>query len=157
MNLNLAWYRWKLNFKGQCSKLWQGLNTSISYFSSSESLNAKYIRKAKAINREQAITWMAEDIANYMIQSQASTQYLILCDFASEEYVGQGYTFHKNFFFKRQKTKMAYYKYNMDISLQNEIVDRLKQNVRLKIKEKRTDYEGHHVKGYYKTFIISKT
>lgn len=153
--MNLTWYKTKLKLKKNIVKFWYWLMKPIAYFFTTEKIDKRYEKKKAKITEEQAIKWMAEDIARYVIKYNRK-QEILICDYANEEYFWRGCNLRYNSpYFKRDKTRMAYHKFKMTIELQEKIIDEVKKMKELKVEERVDTYTWQRIENYKKTYIIS--
>lgn len=160
MNLKLRLFTWKRILLQALSFFWYDiLAKPIAYFLTTEKVNARYDRKRKKITEEQAIRWMAEDLARTLLRKkQRGKEIFLICDSAVEDDFWYGctlFSLHYSFV-HRKKTKMAFHKFTWTIERQEEILNTLKKLLpELQIKELHETFSWNRITNYKKTVHLS--
>jgi hypothetical protein len=134
--------------------------TPIAYFFTSEKEKKRYEKKESKITEEQAIKWIAEDIVRYLIKYKNSSIDILICDYASDDHFWEDCclnSFSAPYYLKRDKTKMAFYKFKKTIEFQEKIVSKLKsfKNIRVIEKVEEDIPSWKRINNYKKTIIVN--
>jgi hypothetical protein len=129
----------------------------IAYFFTNEKMDKRYNKKLNKITEQQAVKWIAEDIVRYIIKHNKSTIDILICDYASEDDFWNDCTLKQRpYYIKRDKTRMAYYKFKMDIAFQERIIEYIKSCKDIDVKEETQHFSSwKRIDNYKKTVVIS--
>lgn len=157
--MKLKMYQFKLKTHRNLVTFWYWLMKPIAYFFSTEKRNRRYNKKKSKITEDQAIKWIAEDIAKYMIRNKSDKEFsFIVADYMSENDFSGYYSIKNldNYVLRTPKAKMAYYKFNKDIVFQEKVFQSLKQYNMFCFEEEVEMFSGwKKIKDYQKTYHIS--
>jgi hypothetical protein len=132
--------------------------TPIAYFFTHEKTEARYKKKKDKITREQAIRWVAEDIAKYLVTRNRNEEMsFMVAEFFNEDYFS-GYfslSYIDRRLLKRNKTWIGYYKLNKDVDTQKEIMDCLSNMKGIKVRKEIQTFKWQQPRNYQGTYHIS--
>ncbi|MET3209713.1 UNVERIFIED_CONTAM: thymidylate kinase [Paenibacillus sp. PvR008] len=150
-------YQIKVFFERKLESFWYWLMTPLAYFFTKEKVNKRFERRKSKMTREQMVRWIAEDIARYLIQNKKSDVEFLVCTYANDDHFWRDcyLTGTAPYFLKRSKTKMAFYKFEKTLEVQEKIVDMLKQNKYVNVREFVEDFKWQRVDEYKKTVEIT--
>lgn len=129
----------------------------IAYFFTTEKEYTRYKRKQDKISEKQAIRYIAEDIAKYIVKYGKES--IIIAEWFDEDYFS-GYISLKYIrwsMLKRKKTKMGYYKLDKTIDIQERIIEELKNIKGILVTEEVEEFKWEKPRGYVKTCHIEYT
>jgi hypothetical protein len=108
-----------------------------------------------------AIQWIAQDIAKYVVQYSAryKKKYelsFLIADFVSDDLSEYDSLYHLNWsMLKRDKTRMAYHKFNRDVEFQQAIFDKLGSFKGIVVEEEIETFTWQRIRNYQKTVHVS--
>lgn len=155
--MNLKIYKSWIRLKNSLSEFWYWLMKPVAYLLTISS-DKRYNKRKARITKQQAIKWIAEDIARYVIRHNREVEILI-CKYANVDDFWYGCTLasYNVPYIKRNKTKMAYYKFNRDIEFQEEIINYLKSMKGIVVNENVEEFpKWKNIDNYKKTCVISQ-
>lgn len=153
--MNLKLYKLTNNVKKKLINSWYWTMKPIAYFFTTDKMDKRYHKKCSKITEQQAIKWIAEDIVRYIIKHNKSTIDILICDYANDGYFWSDCTLkYRPYYIKRSKTRMAYYKFNMDIPFQEKIIDYVKTFNVVEVKEDVQKFTWERIDNYKKTVVI---
>ena len=150
-------YKAKLFLKSKLADFWYWLMKPIAYFFTSEKERKRYEKKQSKITEEQATKWIAEDIVRYLIKHKRSSIDILICDYANDDHFWDDCDLNgvAPYYLKRDKTKMAFYKFKKTIEFQEKVVNELKSFKGVKVIEKVENISSwKQIENYKKTVII---
>ena len=151
--MNLTLYKMKLVAKKKGIQLIRWTLQPVGYFFTKEKIDARYKKKRDKITEEQAVRWIAEDMARYIIKYKEEVRILI-CNYANEDHFWSGCRID-DYYFKRNKTYTAYYKFNKTIAFQEKVIETLKNMKEFHIVEQVDTFKWERIENYQKTVIIT--
>lgn len=159
--MNFTWITARIKAKRALVDFWYWLMKPIAYFFTREKEKARYAKKEAKITKDQAITWIAEDLARYLVRQKAKykhggTMHLVVADFMSREDVSGcehigGFDFR---ILKRKKTSMAYYKFKKDVAFQEAVVNTIRSYKGFSVHEEPHVFTWEFVENYQTTYVI---
>lgn len=159
--MNFRLVKMRIQSKKALVSFWYWLLKPIAYFYTKDKVNARYEKKKAKITKEMAIQWLAEDIAKYVVQY--SVRYkkkhevsFLIADFVSDDLSGYDSLYHLNWsMLKRDKTRMAYHKFNRDVDFQQAIFDKLGSFKGIVVEEEIETFTWQRIRNYQKTVHVS--
>ena len=159
--MNFKLIQLQVQARKSLANFWYGLMKPIAYFYTSDKVNARYKKKKAKITREMAIQHIAEDIAKYVVQysvrykKKCEVSFLI-ADFVSDDLSGYDSLHHlRRSILKRDKTQMAYHKFNRDIEFQEAVFDKLRSFKGIVVQEEIESFTWQRIENYQKTVHVS--
>jgi hypothetical protein len=154
--MNLKLYQLKIKTKRKLGYFWYWLMKPIAYFYTTKKLNARYNKKKEKTTEDQAIKWIAEDIARKMISSNSKEFSFIIADYMSDDDFSGYYSLTDAYFLlKRSKARMASHKFEASIDFQEKVMNKLKQYKQFKFEEEVETFSSwRKIRGYKKTYHI---
>jgi hypothetical protein len=150
----LLLYKLKIKIVKLLSRFWYWMLTPLSWYYSTEKINKRYDKKKNKITEDQAVKWISEDIVRYLIKNKKSNIELIIADYADSDYFNSGVSFNgiAPYYIKRDKSKMAYYKFDRKkISLTNKVLIALTKYDEITIQD--WELEKYEIVSYTRGFI----
>lgn len=150
-------YKLKVLIISTLADIWYWLMTPLALYYSKERINKRYEKKRSKITEEQAIKWIAEDIARYLIQNKKSSIDILICEYANDDHFCSecDLTGAAPYFIKRKKTKMAFYKFNRTLEFQEKIINKLKSMKTIKVTQKVEDFSSwKRIDNYKKAITV---
>lgn len=159
--MNFRLVKMRIQAKKSLVSFWYWLMKPIAYFYTKDKVNARYEKKKAKITKEMAIQWLAEDIAKYVVQY--SVRYkkkhevsFLIADFVSDDLSGYDSLYHLHrSMLKRDKTSMAYYKFNRDVEFQEAVFDKLGSFKGIVVQEEIETFTWQRIRNYQKTVHVS--
>lgn len=159
--MNFKLIKLQVQARKSLANFWYGLMKPIAYFYTSEKINARYKKKVAKITKEMAIQYIAEDIAKYIVKNSAryKKKYevsFLIADFVSDDLSEYDSLYHLNrSMLKRDKTRMAYHKFNRDVEFQQAVFDKLGSFKGIVVQEEIETFTWQRIRNYQKTIHVS--
>lgn len=141
--------------KKELANNWYNLVRPLGEYLSKKD-KAKYQKIKDSITEEQAIKWFAESIVTYIIRYPKDSFDLIIADrIHSDDHWGYYCLTHSSFarLLKKRKHKIAFYKFNKTIEFQEKVVEMVRSQKGLVVKES-NEYGHRRPENYQKTYFI---
>jgi hypothetical protein len=135
---------------------WYWLMKPIAYLY--EKNEARQEKKRDTITKEQALRWIAEDIAKYLVtNNKGEKMTFIIADYFDKELLSDYFSLRHidRRFLKRKKTQMGYCKFNIDSDDQRDILAALSDIKGIRVNEEIETFKWHEPRNYQGTFYVS--
>lgn len=107
-------------------------------------LYKRYEKKKAKITKEQGISWVAEDIAKYMIRSNEKTFKFLLAEYVDSDLYPRHYCLGRLYtypFIRRSKAKTAYFKFRTHVDFQEKVMESVRQYPQFVVEKTFEEYE----------------
>lgn len=154
----MNFYKLKVYLQKKMTDFWYWLMSPLAYFYSTEKMNRRYERKKAKVTEDQAIKWIVEDIIRYLIKNKKSTIDILICEYANDDHFWGDCDLNgaAPYYIKRNKTKMAFYKFKRTLEFQEKIIDKLKLFNTVKVFEKIDAFNSwRRIENYKKTVTVA--
>ncbi len=152
--MKLKLYKLKLIIKEKLLDFWYWLMKPLAYFYTIEKENARYKKKQDRITEEQAVKYIAEDIAKYIVKY--GKRKIIIAEWFDTDYftgvISLNYIHWS--ILKRKKVRMGYYKLNKTIENQEKIIEKLKHIKGILVTEEIEKFKWEKPRGYVRTCYV---
>jgi tRNA G37 N-methylase Trm5 len=128
----------------------------IAYFFTTKKLNARYNKKKEKVTEDQAVKWIAEDVARNMVSSRSKEYSFIIADYMNDDDFSEYYSLTDAYYLlKRDKARMAYHKFKQDVDFQEKVMSELKQYNQFTFEEEHETFSSwKKIRDYKKTYHI---
>lgn len=118
----------------------------------------KYQKTKDKITEEQAINWFSRSIIDYMIRKSNPSIKIIIATYINTDYHSGSFCIADLLFerlLKKKKYKMAFYKFNKGLDFQEKVIDILRKDNNIEVKEEIEEFISYVPDNYQKTYFIS--
>lgn len=149
-------YQLKVLAARHLESFWYWLMKPLAYFYSKDKVDARYEKRKSKITEDNMIKWISEDIVRYLIKNRKSVIEFMVCSYANEDHFWSDcyLTGTAPYYLKRDKTRMAFYKYSKTLEVQEKIVEELKKNKYVHVIQYVGDNTWRRVDNYVKNVEV---
>jgi tRNA G37 N-methylase Trm5 len=128
----------------------------IAYFFTTKKLNARYNKKKEKVTEDQAVKWIAEDVARNMVGSRGKEFSFVIADYMNDDDFSGYYSLTNAYYLlKRDKARMAYHKFKQDVDFQEKVMSKLMQYNQFTFEEEFETFSSwKKIKNYKTTYHI---
>lgn len=154
--MNLKIQKSVMTIQKKLSNAWYWLMKPINLYYSTERENAKYNKKKDKITEEQAIKWVAESMAKYLVRNSQSKMNILVAEyFNREDFWGyESLSYIESHKMRNDKARMAYHKYKWTVERQLKIIAALEAMTGIQVTKEEVEISWRKVTDYQGVYVI---
>lgn len=154
--MNLKMQKNMMTIRKRLSDSWYWLMKPIALYYSTERENARYNKRKDKITEEQAIKWVAESMAKYLVKSRNSKMSILVADyFNREDFWGyESLRYIEPHKMRNEKARMAYHKYHWTIEQQLAVIKELEAMKGVQVTKEEVEIKWRKITNYQGVYVI---